>query len=121
MSDDVEKRFVTDIYIYIYIYIYIRNSNDDRCARRDMNTEPPDNKLNCCPSLCTTVFNAIYPRQFVTVRALTVNRQFVTVRALTVNRQFVTVRALTVNSHAVCITRTTSILFISLTNYNNFH
>jgi len=38
-----------------------------------MNTEPPDNRINCCPSACTIVFNAIYLRECVRVRPLTVN------------------------------------------------
>ena len=51
----------------------MEDSRDGRCAGRHINTEHPDNKLNCCTSACRTVLNAIYLRQFVAVRVLTVN------------------------------------------------
>ena len=48
-----------------------------------MNTEPPDNKLNRCCLACTTVFNVIFLRGFVAVRALRINSY-----ALSLSRPF---------------------------------
>ena len=50
-----------------------KNNQDDCCAGRDKNTEPPKCRYNGCPLAYSIVFNLIYLRDFVTVGALTVN------------------------------------------------
>jgi len=56
-----------------------KSSEDGRCAGRDTNTESSDNRLNCCPPAFKILFNVVYLREFVRVRALTVHSYAVSI------------------------------------------